>query len=57
MSRERELISILSAFGGEGFNPRTSISDWKHSEDRENKAKLKREARLLRNIRKQERSA
>lgn len=30
-----ELITILGAFGGLEFNPKVSISDWKHNEDRE----------------------
>ncbi len=43
----RKLIPILAAFGGLDFNPKVSISDWNHSKDRENKAKLKRVRKLL----------
>ena len=42
-----ELIPIIEAFGGLEFNPKLSISDWKHNEDRENTAKIKRARKLL----------
>lgn len=49
MSKEIELLSILNAFGAAEFNPQVSISDWKHSDERKNKAELKNAKRLLRN--------
>lgn len=49
MDEERELLSILIAFGASTLDMQLPISDWQHSEERKTKSELKRSRKLLRN--------